>query len=109
MVWLVTSDFSMLNSKNSSFGACNQWNLMDLSSTASRISAFSTLPFQEKLNTLSLSSTLSANHSCKPAGVLRNSKSMEGEHLTGYSNMNCCFLLISSLYIDHFFPWPMLQ
>src|SRR5262250_2517609 len=76
---------------------------MNFSISLSKTSALVVDPFQEKLKILSRSSTLSANHSCKPAGVLRNSYKMEGEHLTGYSNINCCFLLISILYIDHFF------
>src|ERR1700753_1174230 len=94
MVWLVTSDFSMRNSKNSSGGDSIQWKRINFSNSLLVTSALSVVPFHEKLNTLSLSSTLSANHSCKPAGVLKNSYSIEGEHLTGYSNVNCCFLLI---------------
>src|ERR1700755_1060859 len=94
MVWFVTSDFSMRYSKNSSTGACIQWNRMNFSNSLSVTSALSTVPFQEKLNTLSRSSTLSANHSCRPAGVLKKSYKMEGEHLKGYSNVNNCFLLI---------------
>src|SRR5882762_8941822 len=94
IVWLVTSDFSMRNSKYSSLGAWVQWKRMNFSNSDSITSARSVVPFQEKLKTLSRSSTLSANHSCSPAGVLRKSYKMEGEHLTGYSNVNSCFLLI---------------
>src|ERR1700748_3804641 len=68
---------------------------MNFSNSLSVTSALSVVPFQEKLNTLSRSSTLSANHSCKPAGVLKKSYKIEGEHLTGYSNVNNCFLLIN--------------
>src|SRR5450432_3780616 len=94
MVILVTSDRSMLNSKNSSLGACVQWNRIDFSNSFSKTSALSIVPFQEKLNTLSLSSTLSANHSCNPAGVLKKSYKIEGEHRTGYSKVKSCFLVI---------------
>jgi len=93
MVWLLTSDFSMENSKYSVFGACNQWYRMNFPTSISSTSAFSVEPFQEKLNTISLSSTLSANHSCIPAGVERNSKRIFGEHLTGYSIENNCLLM----------------
>src|ERR1700743_2749768 len=94
IVWLVTSDFSIRNSKNSSAGASNQWNRMNFSKSISVNSSPSVVLVQEKLKTLSRSSTLSANHSCNPAGVLKNSYKIEGEHLTGYSNVNICFLLI---------------
>src|SRR5689334_5385803 len=102
MVWLVTSDFSMRNSKNSSTGASIQWKRMNFSNSLSVTSALSVVPFQEKLNTLSRSSTLSANHSCKPAGVLKNSYKIEGEHLTGNSNVNSCFLLIKLFKLAYF-------
>src|ERR1700761_2673274 len=67
---------------------------MNFSASLSVTSALSVVPFQEKLKTLSRSSTLSANHSCNPAGVLKNSYKIEGEHLTGYSSINCCFFVI---------------
>src|SRR5580693_5707602 len=95
IVWFVTSDSSMRNSKNSSGGASIQWKRMNFSISNSVTSALSVVPFQEKLKTLSRSSTLSANHSCKPAGVLKNSYKIEGEHLTGYSTVNNVFLLIA--------------
>src|SRR6187551_3675086 len=73
---------------------------MYLSSSPSINSACSSEPFHEKLKTPSLSSTLSANHSCSPAGVIKNSYNMPGEHLTGYSNVNNTFLLILFIYIS---------
>src|SRR5580765_6036027 len=72
---------------------------MNFSNSLSVTSALSVVPFQEKLNTPSRSSTRSANHSCKPAGVLKNSYKMPGEHLTGYSIVYNTFLLILIFYI----------
>src|SRR6187399_3053227 len=76
---------------------------MDLSSSLSITSALSGVPPpHEKLYTFSHSSTLSANHSCKPAGVAKNSYNIAGEHLTGNSSVNSCFLLITiSLVYNH--------
>src|SRR5688572_12013658 len=97
MVSLVTSEICMRNSKNSPLGACSQRKRINSSSSCSSISASSVLPFQEKEKTLSLKSTLSANHSCKPAGVERNSYKILGEHRTGYSNSYCTFLDIAQV------------
>ena len=38
--------------------------------------------------------TLSANHSCKPAGVDKKSNNIAGEHLIGYSKVYNCFLVL---------------
>src|SRR6476469_8024796 len=94
IVWLVTSDFSMPNSNNSSLGACFQRNRINRSSSLSTTSACSSLPFQEKVNMPLESSTLSANHSCKPEEVERNSYRIVGEQRTGYSKVYSCFLVI---------------
>src|SRR5690242_14027506 len=68
---------------------------MNLFSSLSTTSASSAAPpDHEKLKTPSSSSTLSANHSCKPEEVERNSYRIAGEHLTGYSTVYCIFLLI---------------
>jgi len=91
---LVTSELSILNSKNSSFGASTQRKRIILFSSFSKTSASSPEPAQEKLNTPPSSSTLSANHSCNPEEVERNSYNMAGEHLTGYSTVYLIFLLI---------------
>src|SRR5687767_1676968 len=71
---------------------------MNLSCSFSKTSALSAEPFQVKLKTLSLSSTLSANHSCNPAGVARNSYKITGEHLTGNSKVYNCFAILISHY-----------
>ena len=75
-----------------------KWKRTDTFSFISINWAFSEVLFQLNVKTCSLlSSTLSANHSPKPAGVDRNSNRMLGEHLTGYSRVYNYFLLIKLL------------
>jgi len=45
---------------------------------------------------------LSANHSCKPAGVERNSYKITGEHLTGNSIEKSCLAIVVGLIFEHF-------
>src|SRR5678815_4307002 len=72
---------------------------MNLSCSFSNTSAFSIVPFHVKLKMLSLSSTLSANHSCNPAGEARKSYKITGEHLTGNSKVYNCFAILFIHYL----------
>ena len=72
---------------------------MNLSCSFSNTSAFSIVPFHVKLKILSLSSTLSANHSCNPAGEARKSNKITGEHLTGNSKVYNCFAILFIHYL----------